>query len=116
MKILLLILALAGMSFAQGHSATLTWTDNLNPSGTTYNIYRTLGACSATTVFSSPIISGLLVKTFVDTTVTTGVYCYAVTAVFNMVQSMISTTTGTDYVTGTIPSSAPTMVTLTAIN
>jgi len=71
------------------HSVTLTWTDALNPAGTTYSVYRATGLCSGTPTFSR-VATALTVKTFSDTTVTPGNYCFAVTATFNSVESAMS--------------------------
>lgn len=68
------------------HSATMTWVDNLNPAGTTYSVYRANGLCSGSPVFSK-IASAVAVKTYVDTTVTPGNYCFAVTATFQGMES-----------------------------
>ena len=80
MKLLLLLLCLASALLAQTtHSATLVWQDATNPAGTTYSVYRSTGLCSGAPVFSK-IASALTVKTYVDSTVTAGNYCYQVTA------------------------------------
>ena len=70
---------------------TLTWIDTLNPSGTTYNVYRATGLCSGTPAFNM-IQSGVTVKTYVDSTVTVGGYCYKVTAVVSGIESNGSNT------------------------
>lgn len=81
MKLLFLILLITLVSYAQAatHSATLTWNDTVNPAGTSYSVYRATGLCSGAPVFSK-IASALTVKTYIDTTVTSGNYCYQVTA------------------------------------
>ena len=76
---------------AQSHSATLTWTDTANPAGTTYTVKRATGLCSGTPTFSS-IASGITVKTYLDSTVTPGNYCYVVTATFAGIESAASNT------------------------
>ncbi len=81
------------LAAAQTHSATLTWTDTLNPAGTTYSVYRATGLCSGTPTFSK-IASALAVKTYLDTTVTPGNFCFAVTATFQGVESAQSNTAG----------------------
>lgn len=93
MKPLLLLLPLALGLFAQTpqHSVTLTWVDTSNPTGTTYNIYRSTGLCSGTPTFSK-LASAVTVKTYQDTTVTPGNYCYEVTASLNGVESAPSNT------------------------
>ncbi len=85
----LILFALFGFGVAQGqttHSATLTWADTLNPAGTTYNVYRATGLCSGTPTFAK-LATGLTAKTFLDSTVTPGNYCYQVTATFNAIES-----------------------------
>ena len=89
-----LVLAAACLSSAQTttHNVTLTWTDTLNPAtGTTYSVYRATGLCSGTPTFSK-IATALTAKTYSDTTVTPGPYCFAVTASFNGVESAMSNT------------------------
>jgi hypothetical protein len=76
-------------------SVTLTWTDTQNPAGTTYSVYRATGSCSGTPVFSPvPLVSGVATKTYQDTTVTVGIYCYRVTATQNAIESGPSPTAG----------------------
>lgn len=90
------------------HSATLTWTDTLNPAtGTTYNIYRATGLCSGTPTFSK-LASAVAAKTYADSTVTPGNYCYEVTATVNGVESAPSNTA-----LATVPAFAPTSLTIT---
>ena len=87
MKNLILLLTFAGTLAAQNpplRTVTLTWEDTRNPAGTTYNVYRAVGACSPTSVFGSPITQGVVEKTWLDNTVVEpGVYCYQVTAAYN---------------------------------
>lgn len=67
------------------HQAILTWQDNVNPTGTTYNVYRGSGStCSSPSLLAANVPN----MTYTDTTITTGVsYCYKVTAVVNQVES-----------------------------
>ena len=103
-----LFLTIAGALFAQGtHSVTLTWTDTLNPAGTTYSVYRAVGLCSGTPTFSK-IASAVTVKTYQDTTVTPGNYCFAVTATANGMESAQSNTA-----LAPVPSFAPTALSVT---
>src|SRR5579872_3227588 len=90
-KLFAIALLAAGLASAQTlqHSATLTWTDTVNPSGTTYNVYRATGLCSGTPTFSK-LATAVTPKTYQDTTVTPGSYCFAVTAVFQGVESPMS--------------------------
>ena len=86
------VLLIAALGVAQGsHSATLSWQDTQNPSGTTYSVYRATGLCSGTPTFSK-IASALTAKTYQDTTVQPGNYCYEVTATFNGMESAPSNT------------------------
>jgi hypothetical protein len=89
------------------HSVTLTWTDTLNPAGTTYSVYRATGLCSGSPVFSK-IASAVAVKTYQDTTVTPGNYCFAVTATSNGMESAQSNTA-----LAPVPSFAPTTLSIT---
>lgn len=68
------------------HSVTLTWADTQNPAGTVYNVYRATGLCSGNPSFSK-IATALAAKTFSDTTVQVGAYCYYVTASLNNAES-----------------------------
>jgi hypothetical protein len=67
------------------HQVTLTWTDSINPSGTTYNVYRTAGttgptvSCTSFTRLNSNPVAAL---TYTDTTVVSGnFYCWEVRAI-----------------------------------
>jgi hypothetical protein len=92
MKLLALMLASVALIAAQtSHSVTLNWTDTLNPSGTVYNVYRATGLCSGSPVFSK-IASAVAAKTYQDSTVIPGNYCYEVTATANAVESAPSNT------------------------
>ena len=73
------------------HSVTLTWNDTLNPPGTTYNVYRALGLCNGPPVFSK-IATAVATKTFTDTPIPSGGYCYEVTAALNGSESAPSNT------------------------
>ena len=84
MKALIAILVAFATAQAATHSATLTWSDTQNPSGTTYTIYRATGLCSGTPTFAM-LAAGVTVMNYVDTTVTTGNYCYGVEAVFSAI-------------------------------
>jgi hypothetical protein len=87
MRYLVILLLLSRLLLAQtSHTVTLTWVDSSNPAGTTYNVKRATGTCSGTPAFST-IASAVAVKTFTDSTVTIGNYCYIVTAVFSSIES-----------------------------
>ena len=82
-----LYIVIAGVASAQSHSVTLTWTDTVNPSGTTYYVYRAAGLCTGTPRFYG-LMSYIPVKTYTDTSVVSGNnYCYQVTAIYDGVQS-----------------------------
>jgi hypothetical protein len=99
----LLLLILTVVAWAQAaHKVTLTWQDLLNPAGTTYSIYRATGLCSGTPAFSK-IASALTAKTYDDTTVQPGNYCYVGTATLNGMESAQSNTA-----LAPVPSFAPT--------
>lgn len=86
-KLLFVSLFALTASMAQSaHSVTLTWTDSSNPVGTTYNVYRATGLCSGTPVFSK-LASGITVKTYLDSTVIPGNYCYSATATLSGMES-----------------------------
>lgn len=83
--------AMPAAAQATTHAATLTWQDTLNPAtGTTYSVYRAPGLCSGSPVFAK-IATAVAAKTYVDSTVTPGNYCYAVTATVGGVESAQST-------------------------
>lgn len=103
---LFLFFALPALQAQTTHSATLAWTDTLNPTGTTYSVYRATGLCSGTPTFSK-IASALTAKTYQDTTVTPGNYCFEVTANFNGMESAPSNTAGAP-----IPSFPPAQLTV----
>jgi hypothetical protein len=73
---------------AQTHAGVLTWQDNLNPAGTTYNILREQPPCYPNAFVT--IATGVAALTFTDTTVSTGAYCWEVKAVLNNVLSPAS--------------------------
>jgi hypothetical protein len=88
---LLIFLLLSVSAFAQAatHSVTLTWLDASNPTGTTYNVYRSTGLCSGTPVFSK-LASGVTLLTYKDTSVGVGNFCYEVTATVNSIEGPAS--------------------------
>lgn len=83
---LIFLLAVCAAAAQIGHNVTATWTDTVNPSGTAYNMYRATGVCSATAAFSK-IGTGLTAKTYTDSGVAPGNYCYQVTALFLSIES-----------------------------
>ena len=91
-KITSLFFLASGMMLGQTvHSVTLTWTDTLNPAGTTYSIYRAPGMCSGSPVFAK-LAAAIAVKSYKDDTVTPGNYCYQATATLNGMESAPSNT------------------------
>lgn len=70
-------------------SVTLDWVDTSNPTGTKYNIFRKNELCTGTAPFVR-IAQDVSGRTYVDTAVTPGDYCYYVTAVFNTKESVPS--------------------------
>jgi hypothetical protein len=89
------------------HSVTLTWQDASNPAGTTYSIYRAQGLCSGSPVFSK-LATAITEKTYKDTTVAPGNYCFHVTATFNSMESAPSNTA-----VAPVPSFSPSNLTIT---
>lgn len=88
------LLIAASMAWAQStRKVTLTWADNSNPPGTTYSVKRATGLCTGTPTFAT-LATGITVKTYEDTTVTVGNYCYVVTATFSGLESPPSNTAG----------------------
>jgi hypothetical protein len=87
----------------QPHSVTLTWADTLNPAtGTTYSVYRAPGLCSGSPVYAK-LATALTGKTYEDSTVSPGNYCYVVTASYQGMESAHSNTA-----LAPVPSFAPT--------
>jgi len=88
------------------HKAVLTWVDALNPTGTTYTIYRATGLCSGSPIFSK-LATGVVGLTYTDSTVTPGNYCYSVSATAGGVESAQATP-----VLAPVPSFAVTQLTV----
>lgn len=63
------------------HNVVLAWADTTNPSGTTYNVYRGTGACSASPTLTKLNSAPIAAQTYTDAAVAAGTYCYAATAV-----------------------------------
>lgn len=76
-----------------GRTVTLTWTDAVNPTGTTYTVKRAVGLCSGTPTYST-VATGITAKTFQDANVAVGNYCYVVTATFSGLESSPSNSAG----------------------
>lgn len=105
----ILFLAFSALAAAQApqHSATLTWTDSTNPAGTTYSVYRATGLCSGTPTWSK-IASAITEKTYVDSTVQPGNWCFAITATLNGMESPQSNTAS-----AAVPTFAPQALSVT---
>jgi len=103
---LALLFALPLVAQTTTHSATLKWVDTLNPTGTTYNVYRAPGLCSGSPVFAK-LATGIATLTYVDSTVTPGNYCYSVSATAGGVESAQATP-----VLAPVPSFAVTQLTV----
>lgn len=100
--IALILFASAAMAQAAQHSVTLTWADTQNPANTTYSIYRATGLCSGSPAFSK-LATAVSTKTYLDSTVTPGNYCYYVTATAQGMESAAS-----NMALAPVPSFAPT--------
>lgn len=78
------------------HSVKLTWADTVNPTGTTYNVYKASGGCPASgipTGASKLNATPVTVLTFTDSGITVaGSFCYYVTAVGSGGESAASNT------------------------
>jgi len=108
--------AMLGVSFGQAAgapTATLTWQQlSPLPTGTTVNVYRCAGTCTALTAFT-PLVTGIAptaqgaTATYVDSSVVSGTYSYYVATV-NGAQVSASS-----IVSGTLPLPAPTGLTVT---
>lgn len=85
------------------HSVTLTWVDTRNPTGTTYTAWRTPGLCSGGNLTFAKIATGITQKTYLDTPVAPGNYCYQITALFSNMESAPSPTAA-----AVVPSFPPT--------
>lgn len=79
------------------HCAAATWTDNTNPSGTTYNAYVMTGACPGMPPMSTAgfTLSNLFPVTALRYTFTllsaSTTYCFTITAVYMSVESTPAT-------------------------
>lgn len=76
--VLVLSLLVMPLRAQAAHSATITITDTTNPAGMSYNIYRGAGACSTNPTLSK--IGTTSTKTYTDSGLAAGTYCYAATA------------------------------------
>jgi hypothetical protein len=94
------LLPLLFAAIASAHSITIAWTDGINPTGTTYNVYRLVGSCPAIPPTTAPPLNGfvslataLTGMSETDATVVAATtYCYLVTAVVSGSESAPSNT------------------------
>lgn len=86
----------------------VTWTDAINPTGTTRSVYRTDGPCSGFPGFTR-IAQGLTTNSYTDTIATQGSKCYGVTATFNGIESRQSDTSEVT-LTGNSPAGASALI------
>lgn len=109
MKTIIALILFCGAAWAQAaqHSVTLTWVDASNPASTTYTVYRATGLCSGSPVFSK-LATAIATKTYMDTAVNPGNYCYQVTATYLGMESAPSPTA-----LAPVPSFAPTQLSVT---
>jgi hypothetical protein len=85
-----LALFVVGVSQAQGHTVTLTWSPSSDAAANptlTYTVSRAAGVCSSSSVFTT-IMAGIAVPSgatpgYVNTGVAPGTYCYQVSAQLN---------------------------------
>jgi len=114
-KTLLLLCLFSCACFAQ-HSATLTWTDTVNPTGTTYNVWRLTGNCptpapTTTAGFTQLNTSAISAKTYVDLSVVAAqTYSYVATAVATSGPQSAPSNCTTAVIPGAVP---PTGLTVT---
>lgn len=88
MRVILLGIVLSVVALAQQpKKPVITWTDTVNPVGTTYKVKRAAGLCTGTPSYST-VASGVAEKTYRDTTATIGAWCYTVTANFGGSESV----------------------------
>jgi hypothetical protein len=99
-----------GQTTPPAHSAVLTWGPSpsavSNP-GIVYNVYRASGICSGSSTFSM-LKAGVTGLTYTDSTITTGAWCYELTAALGGVESKPS-----NQVTAALLVAPPTTVTVT---
>jgi ABC-type spermidine/putrescine transport system permease subunit II len=82
LRLAILLLFATPLLAQTAHSVKLTWNDTVNPSGTTYNVYRASAACSTNPTLTKITASPISAMTYTDASVVNGTtYCFAVTAV-----------------------------------
>ncbi len=111
--ITLLLCAASVVAQATPHDVVLTWTESDTASGITYNVYRgtSTGSCTTLPAMTKINTSTVSVLTYTDTSVVLGgSYCYAVTAVYNGLESGMSVGAG-----ASITKAAPPTINITII-
>lgn len=82
MRYLIAVIAMAGSLVAQtGRTVQLAWQDTVNPTATQYNVYRAPSSCAGTPTFTKLNASPVATRSYNDSGVAPGTYCYRVTAV-----------------------------------
>ena len=90
MKLTTLLFVFAALAFGQTRTVVLTW-DHTDPA-VTFNVYRSSGACPTpvvpipTKINAAPVTA----KTYTDTNITYGVWCYQVRAFAGGLESVPS--------------------------
>lgn len=113
MKTILLAFVFYALGLAQTtHTVTLNWTDTANPVGTTYNAYRKPEACAGAAAFAKINTAPITAKTYTDSGVAPGTYCYHVTAV-SSISAIESTPSNTAGAVAENPIVPPTGLTIT---
>ena len=72
-------------STADAKTVSLAWEDARNPTGASYAVYRSNSVCSVTSLFVK--VASVPAKSFDDTNLAPGNYCYRVTAGMNGLES-----------------------------
>ncbi|MEN6533698.1 MAG: fibronectin type III domain-containing protein [Bryobacteraceae bacterium] len=92
MRFIAILFAVAFSAFAQNDASTtdaktvsLAWEDARNPAGVSYSVYRSNSTCSATSLFVK--VATVPAKSYEDTGLAPGNYCYRVTAALNSLES-----------------------------
>jgi hypothetical protein len=84
---LLIALMLSVMASAQtSRTVVLTWQDGVNPTDTTYSVYRAQGPCQSGQTFA-PVATGITALTYSDPVTKPGQYCYYATATYGGLES-----------------------------
>lgn len=113
MKLIAILFVVAFPAFAQNDASaadaktvSLAWEDARNPTGVSYSVYRSNSVCSVTSLFVK--VASVPAKSYEDTNVAPGNYCYRVTAALNSLESAPSNS-----VDWTVPLYPPTALSAT---